>query len=174
VHLTVGHLESALVAVDFSTTKDHEASCCLRKIFGEGIWFCRYDGLLWLRLLASRLGDEALQELALANLVVDLEAVILLRRIHQLLEVVTPIFRRWPRWPIRYGDFFLVVSETMISPSLLRVLTMLLLTVWLARVTWALSLIENSPYHVLPISELGRYMSRPNSGAKPERDSHVC
>jgi hypothetical protein len=46
----------------------------------------------------------------------------------------------------------------MISLALVRVLSMLLVVAWLGRVMRALSLVENSTYHVLPISKLGRYI----------------
>jgi hypothetical protein len=77
VHLAVGHLKVALVAMGFSPIEDHEASSCLGEAFGEGLLFRQFDRLLWLPLLSWWLGDEALQELALAELVADRELVVL-------------------------------------------------------------------------------------------------
>jgi hypothetical protein len=97
VHHAVGHLEAALIAEGFSSTKDHEAYCQLRVIFSAGFLFCRFGGLIWLRLLTWWLGDEAFQELASVEFVVDEKAMVLARRVHQLLEVVAPIYkvREW-------------------------------------------------------------------------------
>jgi hypothetical protein len=92
VHFTLGHLEAALVAVSFGPTEDHETSRRFRKVVDGDLLFCCLGGLLWLSLLAGQFGDEALQELAFVELVMDGEAVVLARRIHQLLEVVTPTF----------------------------------------------------------------------------------
>jgi hypothetical protein len=97
VHLAVGHLEAALIAEGFSSTEGHEAYCQLRVIFGAGFLFRRFGRLIWLRLLTWWLGHEAFQELASVEFVVDEKAMVLARRVHQLLEVVTPIYkvREW-------------------------------------------------------------------------------
>jgi hypothetical protein len=48
---------------------------------------------------------------------------------------------------------------------------MLLLIAWFAGVAWALFLVENSAYHILPVSELGRFIEEISSGFGLPRSS---
>lgn len=84
MHLAVGHLKAALVAVGFSPTENHEVSHHLRQIFTGVLFLRRFGRLLCLLLLAWRLGDEELLELALVELMVNEEVMVLARRVHHL------------------------------------------------------------------------------------------
>jgi hypothetical protein len=164
VDLMAGHLEAMLVAIHFSPTDDHEASHCFVEIHGGGLPLHRFCWLLRFCLLGRWLRNEALQEFALPELVADGEAVILARRVHQLLEMVATIFHRWPGWPICGGDFFFIVPRTMVPSVPIGVLLMLpLLNVGLAGVTQVFSIAENCPHCIFLVGELGCYVEQVDS-----------
>lgn len=97
MHITVDHLEATLTAICFGPTKYNEAPCWLREILGGSLLLRWLGRFLRLRFLGERLGDKALQKLALSELVMDREAMVLARRFHRLLEVVATFLRWWPR-----------------------------------------------------------------------------
>jgi hypothetical protein len=68
-------------------------------LFGQLCW------LFLLRLFGRRLGYEVLQKFTLLEFVADGKTMILIQRIHQLLEMVVAVLRRWPERPICGSDF---------------------------------------------------------------------
>jgi hypothetical protein len=93
------------------------------------------------------------------------EAMILAQRVHQLIEVVAAILGRQLGRAVHGSDFSLFVARgAMVRSTPVWVLPMFpLFTTRLVDVTWALSLIENCPYYILPVSERGRYVEEVGS-----------
>jgi hypothetical protein len=74
--------------------------------------------------------------------------VVLARRVHHFLEVVTTAIPRWPRRPIRDDEFFFTASGVMVPLTPVGVLpTLPLLAAWFVGIAQALSL----PYGKLPL-----------------------
>jgi hypothetical protein len=89
----------------------------------------------------------------------DGEAVVLARRVHQLLEMVAAVLLRWSGWPIHGGNFFFIVPGMMVPPAPIGVFPILpLLAAWFIGIARTLSLAENCPYCVFPVSELDCYL----------------
>lgn len=129
VQLAVGRLETAIVAIRLGPAEDHEALCWLREILGGSLllhWFGSSSRLCFL-------GDEALHELAILELVADGEVVVLLRRVHQLLEVIATALRWWPI----HGENFFTTPRVVVPPAPVGVLpTLSLLVAWFIGVAW--------------------------------------
>jgi hypothetical protein len=79
-------------------------------LFGQ---LCR---LFLLHLFGRQLGYEVLQKFALLGFVADGKAVILILRIHQLLEMVVVVLCRRPERPIRGSDFSFLGACGVIIP----------------------------------------------------------
>jgi hypothetical protein len=149
VYLIVHHLEAALVVVGLQTAEDHKASRWLRKIFDDGVLLYRLGDLLQLRLLAGRLGDEAFEKLALVELVLDGVAVILVRRIHQLLKVIAIIFVACLGRVIRGGNLIFAAPDFVAPLTLVGVFSTLFLhAARVADVMWGLPLVEDFSHRI--------------------------
>jgi hypothetical protein len=153
MHLLMGGIDATLVAICLCPAEDHEAPCWLEEIFDADLLLRR---LLRSCFFGRRLGDEALQKLALSKLVMDREVVVLARWVHYHLEMVTTALGRWS---VCGGDFLFVEQGMMVPPMLVGVFTTFsFLLVRPVDVTWALPFAENSPHCILPISELGHFI----------------
>lgn len=86
---------------------------------------------------------------------------ILTRCVHQFLETFAIIFGQRPGQSVHGGDLFIVMPSSVVPPSLVRMfLTLPILAVGHVSIVRALSLMENGPYRILPISGLGRYLKK--------------
>jgi hypothetical protein len=73
------------------------------------------------------------------------------------MEMVTTAPGWWPKRSVHGGDFSFAASCVMVPPAPVRVFpTLSPLVVGFASVAGTLSLMEDSPYRVFPVSELGR------------------
>lgn len=106
------------------------------------------------RLLIWWIGDKALEDLALSELVADGVAMVLSRCISQFLEVVAASIRLLLGQAVDGGDLMLVASGVVSLLMLLMVLpTLFIREAWFASVARDLSLAKNGPHNVLPIGE---------------------
>lgn len=93
------------------------------------------------------------------KLLMDKEAMVLTRQIHQFSEIVAAILGLWPRLSIRGGDFFFVALGVVFPPSLIRMVpTLPLLVARVASVMWDISLTKNGLYRILHVGELVCYV----------------
>lgn len=141
------------------------ASCWFGKVLGGGVLFFHLGGVLWFCLLARRIHDEDREKITLAELVADGVIVVLTQCIHQLLQVVTTILRRWLGRVLQSGDLISIVLG-MVAPLELVVVfpTLFLHAAHVIGVVWGFSLTEDSSHHVFSISELYRDVKEVGGG----------
>jgi hypothetical protein len=155
MHLLMGGIDATLVAICLCPAEDHEAPRSLEEIFDADLLLRR---LLRSCFFGRRLGDEALQKLALPKLVMDREAVVLARRVHYHLEMVATALGRWS---VCGGDFLFVEQGMMVPPMFVGVFTTFsFLLVRPVDVTWALPFAENIPTASSPLVNLVTISSR--------------
>jgi hypothetical protein len=146
VHLALGRLEAALVAIRLGPTEDYEAPCCLREILGGSLLLRWLGQLLWLCFLGEGLGDEALHTPGACG---GQGSHGVGTTSPSASGMVATSLHRWSRWAIRGADFLFTMPGVMVPKAPVGVLlTLPLLAAWFAGIA------KNCTYCVLPVGKL--------------------
>lgn len=122
---------------------------------------------------AGRIGDEALQKLAIVELMANEVAKVRAQCIHQFLEVIAAIFGWQHGWVIDGGNFISFTTGIVTSLALVGVFSTLLYTTRIIGNVWGSSPLKDCPQCVFSVSKIGCHVEEASGCSRPPATKFV-